>query len=81
VLELDPENEDAHAKAGFLLASRGQLKEAIPHFQKVIQLNPQDGETHFNLGVAYLQLKREDLARQELTAACKLDGRYCERSR
>ncbi|HVN79537.1 MAG TPA: sulfatase-like hydrolase/transferase [Terriglobia bacterium] len=79
VLELDPENEDAHAKTGFLLASSGKVKEAVPHFQKVIQLNPQDGEAHFNLSVAYQKLNREELAHQELAAACKLDRKYCGR--
>ncbi len=79
VLELDPENEDAHAKTGFLLASSGKVKEAVPHFLKIIQLNPQDGEAHFNLGVAYQKLNQEELARQELAEACKLDRKYCGR--
>jgi tetratricopeptide (TPR) repeat protein len=77
VLELDAEDEDAHAKTGFLLAFEGHVKEAVPHFQKVIQLNPHDGEARFNLGVAYLRLKQEELARQELGEACRLDRRYC----
>jgi Flp pilus assembly protein TadD len=77
VLELEPENEDAHAKTGFLLASSGSVKEAVPHFQKVILLNPADGEAHFNLAVAYSKLNLEDLARQELAEACRLDRKYC----
>ncbi len=77
VLELDPENEDAHAKTGFLLASNGKVKEAIPHFQKVIQLNPQDGESHFNLGIAYMKLEHPDLARKEISEACRLNKSYC----
>ncbi len=77
VLELESENEDAHAKAGFLLASIGRVKEAVPHFQKVALLNPADGEAHLNLAVAYSKLNQEDLARQELAEACRLDRKYC----
>ena len=80
VLELEPENEDAHAKTGFLLASSGRVKEAVPHFQKVILLNPADGEAHFNLAVAYSKLNLEDLARQELAEACRLDKKYCRQA-
>ncbi len=77
VLNLDPENEDAHAKTGFLLASRGKVLEAVPHFQKVIQLNPTDAEAHSNLGVSYLKLNREEMARKELEEACRLNKKFC----
>jgi choline-sulfatase len=77
VLQLDPNNEDAHAKTAFLLASRGQIAEAVPHFQKVIALDPGDAEAHSNLGVAYMKLGREELARKEFAEACRLEKRYC----
>jgi Flp pilus assembly protein TadD len=36
----------------------------LRHFLKAHELNPKNPEVHRNLGLTYLQLGREDLARQ-----------------
>jgi len=45
-------NWQAHNSLGTALAARGQLDEAIAHFQKALEIQPDDAETHYNLGKA-----------------------------
>ena len=51
-------NIRAHNNLGNLLASRGQLDEAVPHWQKAIAYSRENTEALFNLAVAFIQLER-----------------------
>ena len=48
---LKPDYAEAHNNLGNVLVSRGQIDEAIAHFQKALQLDPELVTAHDNLGV------------------------------
>ena len=75
--ELDPGDVEAYAKLGYLASQQGNFTQAIGHFRKVIELNSRDAAAHYNLGLAYLKTAQPQLAQEELSQACRLDGRYC----
>ncbi|HEY2930822.1 MAG TPA: sulfatase-like hydrolase/transferase [Acidobacteriota bacterium] len=76
-VELDPGDAEAHAKLGYLASQQGNFTQAIGHFRKVIELDGRDAAAHYNLGLAYLKTAQSQLAQEELSQACRLDGRYC----
>jgi tetratricopeptide (TPR) repeat protein len=53
VLRMDPANADANYNLGVLLAMKGSMAEAIPHFERV-----HTTQSQFNLVRAYLQTHR-----------------------
>ena len=57
-----PETADLHNSLGIALAEKGRLDEAIPHFEKVVALDPANRDAHANLGRAYTAQKRLDQA-------------------
>jgi protein O-mannosyl-transferase len=44
-------NHVTHFNLGIVLAGRGQVDEAIAHYQKVLEIKPDYTEAHYNLGV------------------------------
>lgn len=61
---------DAHYSMAQILAEdRARLAEAIPHFQKVVKLQPQRHRVLYNLGLACQQLQRWEEADKHLLAA------------
>ena len=44
---------------GIISAMSGQLSEAIPYFQRAVQLDPTDGTLHFNLAKAFAGLGKD----------------------
>lgn len=47
------ENADMHYNLGTIFLKNKQYKEAIKEYQRVLELRPNDSETHYNLGVLY----------------------------
>jgi tetratricopeptide (TPR) repeat protein len=45
-----------------MLGPRNQLDEAIAHLQKVVEINPRNGDAYHNLSVAYGLQRRLDPA-------------------
>ena len=45
-----PDHVGAHNNLGIELARRGQVDEAIAHFRKVLEINPNDAEAHMAPG-------------------------------
>jgi tetratricopeptide (TPR) repeat protein len=42
----------------------GRLAEAIPHFEKIMQRQPENGEVAYALGVSYIQTRQPEKSRQ-----------------
>lgn len=55
------------------LQSEGKLGEAINLYKKVLQENPNDAQTHFNLGTAYQEQNKFEEALQQYQTASGLD--------
>jgi len=58
----DPTNADAHFCLGELAAARSGFVAAVPHFRKVVELQPEAADGWANLGVALAQSKGGDEA-------------------
>jgi Flp pilus assembly protein TadD len=70
---------EANGKLGFLLANAHRLGEALPLLQKVVAATPSDASAHYNLGLAYEGLGQKANATEELSQACTLDTKFCEK--
>jgi len=57
-----PENSLVHFNLGNALFQKGDVNDAILHYQKVLQINPGDADAHNNLANAQLQIGDVDEA-------------------
>jgi tetratricopeptide (TPR) repeat protein len=53
-LEVTTDNDVAHNNVAALLLSRGQLDEAISHYEKALKIRSDNRETHYHLSVALI---------------------------
>ncbi len=69
-----PQSAEAQNAYGELLDEAGRLDGARRQFQRAIELQPNYGEAHLNLGIVLLQLNAPDKAAPDLDQAIKLLG-------
>ena len=62
---LDPLYADAYLQLGILASAQHQPQQAIAWYTRALQANPQLGEAHYRLGVAYDRSGAPALARQQ----------------
>jgi tetratricopeptide (TPR) repeat protein len=62
---IDPKCADAYLQLGILASSQHQTEKAIGYYNKAIEAQPQLGEAHYRLGVAYDRTGSPEKARQE----------------
>ena len=70
-----PEAKVAY-KDGLNASSQGQITEAISHYDKAIQLEPDTAVYHRNRGVAHNKLGQYETAIADYTKAIQLDPSY-----
>lgn len=51
--KLDKETQDVHYNLGRMFQESGEWKKAIVEYKKVLIINPDDAQTHFNLALIY----------------------------
>jgi tetratricopeptide (TPR) repeat protein len=61
-LARNPDSWMAHNNIAISLLGKGKVEEAIVHYNKALELDPNYSEAHFNLGNALLRLGRVDEA-------------------
>ena len=71
--ERSPENKEAHYFLGLLYMEKGWFSTAETEFLSVLRADNKHVNALINLGVIYTELKRPDLAEQELRKALQLD--------
>jgi len=74
------DNYIAHYTLGNVLAQKRQVDEAIEHYRKSLQIDPDYVQTHNNLGIAYAELGRFDEAISEYETALRLRPDFAEAS-
>lgn len=58
---------------GTLYRWKGKLDKSIDMYKKLIQIDPNKGESHLLLGIVYSEYFKDNQARQEVEEAVKLD--------
>jgi tetratricopeptide (TPR) repeat protein len=64
-VELDPKSEEAYLQLGILSMGKKDYQQSIDYFTKAIGGNPQLGDAHYRLGVAYQRIGSEAKATKE----------------
>ena len=67
-----------HNNLGFLFLEKGQVDEALEHFQKVLEINPSYAEAYNNLGNALLQKGQLSKAIDQFQKALAINPNYAE---
>lgn len=66
-IELNPGNFHSHNNLGFCVAQQERYEEAIPHFERSLEINTQFEEARFNLAYSFTMLKQFDNAEKILS--------------
>jgi tetratricopeptide (TPR) repeat protein len=61
-VEVNPTAARTQVIYGVFLQKSGRLEEAVRHYRTATELEPDSAEAHYNLGLAYVALKRFDAA-------------------
>ncbi len=72
------DNYVAHFNLGNVLRQEGKMDEAIPHYQKAVQIRPDYSQAHNNLGKALLLKGKVDEAISHLQQALQIRSDYPE---
>lgn len=64
-VSLDSKCSDGYLQLGVIAASHGNYEKAIQLYSKAVDVDPQLGEAHYRLAVAYDRLGERDKAQQE----------------
>jgi len=62
----DPKLDEAYVQLGVLYSARGNFPEAIGAYKKAIEVNPESGEAHYRLALAYKRLGQDEKSEQQL---------------
>lgn len=71
-VQLDPDNVDYRYALGSLLVLTANAQDAVPHLEAVLEARPWHYWSAYNLGRAFRQLGRQDMARQYLDRAQRM---------
>jgi tetratricopeptide (TPR) repeat protein len=71
-LAIQPDYADAHNNVGAALQARGNISEAIAHFQEALAIKPDNAETHVNLALALRAQGRTAEAKAHLQRATEI---------
>jgi tetratricopeptide (TPR) repeat protein len=70
--DLFPESATSHSVHGIFLHKRGKLSAAIKAYRDSLALDPGSAETHYNLGLSYMERGEYELANRHAQAAYSL---------
>ena len=70
---LDPKLAEAYIQLGIMSSANGDNARAIIAYKKAIDVNPQSGEAHYRLGLAYKRIGEDAKAQQELQLYKQID--------
>ena len=72
-VKADPRCSDAWLQLGVLEATRRDYQKAIEFYTKAIDANPQLGEAHYRLGIAYDRAGEKDKAAEQLRLHAEIE--------
>ncbi len=77
-LFVSEDNDVAHMNLGLALFAEGKIREAISHYNRAIQIKPNDADFYNNRGVAYANLSQYQLAVEDFNKAIRLSDNIAE---
>src|SRR5215471_6731309 len=72
----DPNLADAHLQLGNLTADQGKFAEAIPDYQRALELNSELADAHYRLGQAYVRTGQKDKAQEQIQVYQQLRAQH-----
>src|SRR6266436_6043348 len=69
---LDPALADAHLQLGNLYSDQHKYTDAIPEYQRALEIDSDLADAHYRLGQAYVHMGEKDKAQEQLQAYQKL---------
>ncbi|NIS38567.1 tetratricopeptide repeat protein, partial [Candidatus Saccharibacteria bacterium] len=72
----NPNDAELNTKMGNLLFDSGKYSEAIPYYQKSIQLQPNNPDVIVDLGVCYFNLEQYEKAKEQFELAYQIDSQH-----
>jgi tetratricopeptide (TPR) repeat protein len=72
----DPTMPEAHLQLGNLNADEGKFAEAIPEYQRALELNPDLADGHYRLAQSYVRTGQKDKAQQEFQVYQQLRAQH-----
>jgi tetratricopeptide (TPR) repeat protein len=69
---LDPALADAHLQLGNLYSDQHKYRDAIPEYQRALEIDSDSADAHYRLGQAYVHMGEKDKAQEQLRAYQKL---------
>ncbi len=76
ILEIDPNNSQAHLLLGVILKDEGSQKEAAKEYLQALEFAPKDAKAHYRLGVLYHGEQLYDDAINEYKLAIENDPKF-----
>jgi tetratricopeptide (TPR) repeat protein len=64
-ISADGKLAEAHLQIGNLAADQGKFAEAIPEYQRALELNSELADAHYRLGQAYVRTSQKDKAQEQ----------------
>ena len=71
-ITLDPSLAEAHLQLGNLHSDQQKYADAIPEYQRALELNSDLADAHYRLGQAYVHIGEKDKAQEQLQVYQKL---------
>jgi tetratricopeptide (TPR) repeat protein len=78
VLEISPNDAEAHSNLGITLQELGRLEEAETSYKKAIAIKPDLAEAHYNFGITLQELGRLEEAETSYKKAIAIKPDYAE---
>ena len=72
----DSKLPEAHLQLGNLLADQGKFAEAIPEYQRSVDLNSDLADAHYRLGQAYVRTAQKDKAQEQFQVYQRLRAQH-----
>jgi len=72
----DPNLAEAHLQLGNLTADQGKFAQAIPDYQRALELNSELADAHYRLGQAYVRTSQKEKAQEQFQVYQQLRAQH-----
>ena len=75
-IEYDPRLAEAHLQLGNLYSDQHKYTDAIPLYERALQVNSDLADAHYRLGQAYVHTGQKEKAQEQLTVYQQLRAQH-----